>query len=236
MAAKKWVKFPHSSAAFDYSGAKLAKAWDRLHAGDQEAFPDKKHVAALQKRHPKLKEAGDAEAIAEALQEAWRDFHRGDFQKATEIGEGLGVIGATVANKAEGIYATYLAKETDRGAHFERCHARVDLPGSRILRVPRRHRQVQHHLLAGGMGGIRHAPGEWRMRQDRAGDGTRQARGALTVRQAVAEVVDDDADRHPFSGLARGRRGSDDKQEEQGDADHQRESVRVFAPGRWRCP
>ena len=64
MAAKKWVKFPHSSAAFDYSGAKLAKAWDRLHAGDQEPYPDKKHVTALQKRHPKLKEAGDAEAIA----------------------------------------------------------------------------------------------------------------------------------------------------------------------------
>ena len=126
MAAKKWIKFPHSSPAFDYSGAKLAKAWDRLHAGDQEAFPDKKHVAAVQKRHPKLKEDGDPEAIAEALQEAWRDFHRGEFQKATEIGEGLGVLGATVANKAEGIYATYLAKEADRGAHFERCAKRAE--------------------------------------------------------------------------------------------------------------
>ena len=126
MAAKKWVKFPHSSAAFDYAGAKLAKAWDRLHAGDQEAFPDKKHVAALQKRYPTLKEGGDAEAIAESLQQAWRDFHRGEFQKAAEIGEGLGVIGATVANKAEGIYATYLAKEDERGAHFERCAKRAE--------------------------------------------------------------------------------------------------------------
>ncbi|MBP8302377.1 MAG: hypothetical protein KA020_18575, partial [Planctomycetes bacterium] len=70
MAAKKWVKFPHTSAAYDYAGAKLAKAWDQLHAGDQEAFPDKKHVAALQKRYPKLKEAGDAEAISIALQDA----------------------------------------------------------------------------------------------------------------------------------------------------------------------
>ena len=126
MAAKKWVKFPHTSAAYDYAGAKLAKAWDRLHAGDQEAFPDKKHVAALQKRYPKLKEAGDAEAISIALQDAWRDFHRGEFQKAAEAGEGLGVIGATVANKAEGIYATYLAKEADRGAHFERCAKRAE--------------------------------------------------------------------------------------------------------------
>lgn len=126
MAAKKWVKFPHTSAAYDYAGAKLAKAWDRLHAGDQEVFPDKKHVAALQKRYPKLKEAGDAEAISIALQDAWRDFHRGEFQKAAEAGEGLGVIGATVANKAEGIYATYLAKEADRGAHFERCAKRAE--------------------------------------------------------------------------------------------------------------
>ncbi len=126
MAAKKWVKFPHTSAAYDYAGAKLAKAWDRLHAGDQEDFPDKKHVAALQKRYPKLKEAGDAEAISIALQDAWRDFHRGEFQKAAEAGEGLGVIGATVANKAEGIYATYLAKEADRGAHFERCARRAE--------------------------------------------------------------------------------------------------------------
>ena len=126
MAAKKWVKFPHASAAFDYSGAKLSKAWARLHAGDQEPFPDKKHVAALQKRYPQLKQAGDAEAIAEALQEAWRDFHRGEFQKATETGEGLGVIGSTVANKSEGIYATYLAKEADRSAHFERCAKRAE--------------------------------------------------------------------------------------------------------------
>jgi tetratricopeptide (TPR) repeat protein len=120
MAAKKWVKFPHSSAAFDYAGPKLAKAWDRLHAGDQEPFPDKKHVAALQKHYPQLKQAGDAGAIAESLQEAWRDFHRGDFQKASELGEGL------VANKAEGIYATYLAREADRGAHFERCAKRAE--------------------------------------------------------------------------------------------------------------
>ncbi len=126
MAAKKWVKFPHTSAAYDYAGAKLAKGWERLHAGDQEPFPDKKHVAALQKRYPKMKEAGDAEAISIALQDAWRDFHRGEFQKAAEAGEGLGVIGATVANKAEGIYATYLAKEADRGAHFERCAKRAE--------------------------------------------------------------------------------------------------------------
>lgn len=126
MASKKWVKFPHGSSAFDYAGAKLAKAWGRLHAGDQEAFPDAKHIQALLKKHPKLKPSIEAEAAAEALQDAWRAFHRGDFQTATEAGDALGVLGATVANKAEGIYATYLAKEADKLAHFEHCAKRAE--------------------------------------------------------------------------------------------------------------
>lgn len=126
MAAKKWVKFPHASSAFDYAGAKLAKAWERLHAGDQEAFPDKKRVAELIKQYPMLKSAGAAEAVAEQLQQAWRDFHKGEFQKATEAGAALGPLGATVANKAEGIYASYLAKEADKIDHFQACIARAE--------------------------------------------------------------------------------------------------------------
>ncbi len=126
MAAKKWVKFSHTDKAYDYAGAKLAKAWPRLHAGDQEIFPDKKQVAALQKRYPALKSAGEPEAVAEKLQDAWRDFHRGEFQSATEAGDALGAIGSTVANKAEGIYATYLAKDADKLAHFERCSKRAE--------------------------------------------------------------------------------------------------------------
>lgn len=126
MAAKKWVKFAQADAAFDYAGAKLAKAWEALHTGDQEPFPDKKRIAALIKAHPSLKTGGSAEELAEALQQAWRDFHKGEFQKACEAGEALGPLGATVANKAEGIYATYLAKESDKGAHFERCAQRAE--------------------------------------------------------------------------------------------------------------
>ena len=147
MSAKKWVKFPHSSAAFDYAGPKLAKAWERLHAGDQEPFPDKKHVAALQKHYPQLKQAGDAGAIAEALQDAWRDYHRGEFQKAAEAGTGLGVVGSTVANKAEGIYATYLAKEADRGAHFEHCAKRAE---AAIAAMPQEANAHYFHAFALG--------------------------------------------------------------------------------------
>ena len=42
MAAKKWAVFPHDAKAFDYAGDKLAKAWEKLHAGDCEPFPDER--------------------------------------------------------------------------------------------------------------------------------------------------------------------------------------------------
>jgi len=106
MAKKAWAAFPHPDKAFDYDGAKLAKAWPVLHAGDQEPFPDEKRVAALLKKNPKL--GKDAGAIAAALQDAWRAFHRGDFEAAHDGGTALKALGASVAVKAGGIHATYL--------------------------------------------------------------------------------------------------------------------------------
>ena len=47
MAKKNWAAFPYKDKAFDYAGDKLAKAWPKLHAGDQEPFPDQTHIAAL---------------------------------------------------------------------------------------------------------------------------------------------------------------------------------------------
>ena len=47
MAKSSWKAFPHPDKAYDYAGDKLAKAWPKLHAGDQEPFPDEKHVARL---------------------------------------------------------------------------------------------------------------------------------------------------------------------------------------------
>lgn len=116
MAAKKsaWAKFPHPAKAFDYPGDKLAKAWAALHAGDAEPFPDDKRAAALIKAAGKAAPKGlDAAALATALQEAWRDFHRGDFQAAFEAGQALGPVGATVACKALAIHASYLVDDED---------------------------------------------------------------------------------------------------------------------------
>jgi len=85
---KKWKTFPHDATPFDYSGGALKKAWPELHRGDQEPFPRDRD-----------------------LQEAWRCFHRGEFQQAVELADGVGIAGHAVANKSTGIYATYLAPD-----------------------------------------------------------------------------------------------------------------------------
>lgn len=118
MAKSTWAPFPHSDKAFDYAGDKLAKAWRKLHAGDLEPFPDEKHVAKLLKSNPKL--GKDAGKLATQLQDAWRAFHRGDFQQAHDAGVALKALGASVAIKAGGIHATYLlTSDKDKLARYE---------------------------------------------------------------------------------------------------------------------
>jgi tetratricopeptide (TPR) repeat protein len=86
-----WKPFPYPDAAYDYSGDRLAEAWADLHAGDREPFPDDPDI-----------------------QEAWRCFHRGDFGEAIEQADAIGLEAHAVANKATGIYATYLEDNTRR--------------------------------------------------------------------------------------------------------------------------
>lgn len=120
MAKKGWAPFPHEAKAFDYAGDKLAKSWDKLHAGDCEPFPDEARVSTLLKANPKLGKAADAAKIATALQDAWRAYHRGDFQDAHDAGVKLGALGASVAVKAGGIHAIYLVDdEKERLKRYE---------------------------------------------------------------------------------------------------------------------
>ena len=118
MAKSTWAPFLHPDKAFDYAGDKLAKAWSKLHAGDLEPFPDEKHVAKLLKSNPTL--GKDAGKLATQLQDAWRAFHRGDFQQAFDAGGALKALGASVAIKAGGIHATYLLKsDKDKLVRYE---------------------------------------------------------------------------------------------------------------------
>lgn len=87
----KWKDFPYEAASFLYTGAALKKNWKKLHAGDCEPFPE------------------DA-----AVQQAWRLFHCGDFQGAVKLADKTGLQAHAVANKATGIYATYLEDDEKR--------------------------------------------------------------------------------------------------------------------------
>jgi tetratricopeptide (TPR) repeat protein len=132
MAKPRWAEFPHPDKAFDYSGDKLAKAWSKLHAGDQEPYPDEKHVGRLVKANAKL--GKDAAKIAAQLQDAWRAFHRGDFEDAYDAGVALKAIGASVAIKAGGIHATYLVKsEKEKTSRFD---ALAKLADEAIAQLP----------------------------------------------------------------------------------------------------
>lgn len=123
MATKKtaWKKFPHPHKDYDYAGDRLKSAWPKLHAGDGEPYPDDKRAAALIKSAGKSAPKGiEAAGLATALQDAWRAFHRGEFEQAFLAGQALGPVGASLAVKAIGIHATYLvADEAEQIARYE---------------------------------------------------------------------------------------------------------------------
>lgn len=123
MAAKSgWAVFPYDAKAFAYAGDALKKAWPKLHAGDAEPFPDAKRAQALIDAAGKAAKTAKADALAAALQEAWRAFHRGDFKTAFDAGSALGPLGASVAVKALGVHATYLVgDESEKLKRFEQA-------------------------------------------------------------------------------------------------------------------
>jgi len=92
MAVAKSLRFPYDQKPYSYDGEALKRAWERLHAGDREPFPE-----------------------TTQLQQAWRAYHRGDFSDAIAQGSRLGPPGANVADKATAVAATYL-EEDDRRA------------------------------------------------------------------------------------------------------------------------
>jgi tetratricopeptide (TPR) repeat protein len=146
--AAKWAAFPHDAKGFAFAGDALKKAWPQLHAGDCEPFPDAKYAAALLKAAGKAAPKLDAEALATALQDAWRAFHRGDFKAAFEAGEKLGPIGASVAVKAIGIHATYLVdSDAEKLKRFEQA---AKLAGAAVKALP--DEANSHYRLAFALG------------------------------------------------------------------------------------
>jgi tetratricopeptide (TPR) repeat protein len=104
MAKASWTPFPHPDKAYVYAGPSLKKAWERLHRGDCEPWP------------------ADA-----AVQQAWRHYHAGEFEKAVHAGLAAGPDGHDAANKAQAIYANYLEKSAKRKLElFEEVAARAE--------------------------------------------------------------------------------------------------------------
>ena len=149
MAAKSnWAAFPHDAKAYAYAGDALKKAWPKLHAGDCEPFPDAKRAAGLLKAAGKAAPKLDAEALAEALQGAWRAFHHGDFKAAFDAGEKLGPVGASVAIKALGIHATYLVD--DEAEQLKRYEQAGTLAEAAIKALPDEANSHYRHAFALG--------------------------------------------------------------------------------------
>jgi tetratricopeptide (TPR) repeat protein len=112
-----WEQFPYMRDAYEFRAASLRRNWARLHAGDAEPWPEAGRVATSLARGPArnlLAEELDGDALATAVQEAWRAFHRGDFATAWREGGRLGPPGIAAAVKAAGVYAAYLEKDAGR--------------------------------------------------------------------------------------------------------------------------
>lgn len=88
MAKSAGAKNVPTTPAHVFAGTALKKHWERLHRGDQEPFP-----------------------ADPAVQEVWRLFHQGEFDRAVKAGLALGLSGYNAANKAAMIRANYV--ETD---------------------------------------------------------------------------------------------------------------------------
>lgn len=127
-----WAVFPYRDDAFNYEGNALKDCWPRLHLGDCEPYPAADYLERLCSENGEIAGTvpdfdGDFEALAETLRNAWRAYHRGDFQKARDLGLSAGAPGFNVANKATGIYAHYLEEdETKAFELFNEAAARAE--------------------------------------------------------------------------------------------------------------
>ena len=85
----RWTPFPHQ-AVFNFDRKSVRRHWSRLHAADQEPLPQ-----------------------SPALLDAWALFHNGAFEAAFDAGCALGLVGATVANRACCTYAAHLEHDAE---------------------------------------------------------------------------------------------------------------------------
>jgi tetratricopeptide (TPR) repeat protein len=133
----KWNKFPHDTSAFMFEDDDLAGSWSDLHRGDCVEFPDSDWVQECLEQAPAAAPEsfdGDVSALAAIIQDAWRCFHSGDFQQANSLSKQCGQLAHAPANKATGIYATYL--EPDESAQHACFLSAIERAESAIRILP----------------------------------------------------------------------------------------------------
>ena len=107
----RWNSFPHTNSDYLYKGESLLESWSDLHRGDCVEYPDDDWVEQTLEQHPEAAPDdfdGDFSALAATIQNAWRCFHSGDFEKAVQLSEQCGHLAHAPANKTAGVYASYL--------------------------------------------------------------------------------------------------------------------------------
>ncbi|NIP18329.1 MAG: hypothetical protein GWM87_09355, partial [Xanthomonadales bacterium] len=112
-----WQPFPHDDSTFRYEGNALQEAWDELHRGDRAPYPDRGWVQSALDDTPGAAPGsfdGDLDGLAVGVQDAWRAFHAGRFGEAVSRAADCGLLAHAPANKAAGIYATYLEADESR--------------------------------------------------------------------------------------------------------------------------
>lgn len=91
MDTQSWLACPVDMSDLDLAGDKLREQWGRLHSGNREPFPE-----------------------SAQLQEAWRQYHLGNFGQAVDIGMQMGGQGLVPAAFATTIYAQYIEQDGKR--------------------------------------------------------------------------------------------------------------------------
>ncbi|MFW6415680.1 MAG: hypothetical protein ACOCZ2_05110, partial [Thermodesulfobacteriota bacterium] len=109
--------YPFKKSEFDFSGDKLKQKWSELHF-DQEPYPSTENIKEMFEKNPGYKEImedfdGNYEEIAQNIQQAWRYYHRGEFEKAYHLGNKYYPIGAYVAGRARAVHDFYLVQEQE---------------------------------------------------------------------------------------------------------------------------
>lgn len=114
----KWQEFPYDSKQFEYKGNSLEENWFSLNRSTDYPFPDAHYLSEVLKSNSELKlatpEFSSVEQLSKDLQQAWREFFKGNYQQASKLGYKLGPIGHGVAFYSQATYALRLEDNKDK--------------------------------------------------------------------------------------------------------------------------